>query len=262
MIDTHCHLHDAEAFPDPATEVALAHEMGVDRIFVVGVNPPDWDKALAMADRFEEVYAILGWHPNYTADYDSAQLPVLEKALSHPKVLALGEIGLDYHWDYSPVLVQHKALSEQLELARRLGKPVVFHAREAYGDLLDILEKAPRHPYLFHCFAGDKMEAKRAMALDATFGVDGPITYKKAEDLRQVVSLLPRDRVVIETDSPYLTPVPHRGKPNRPAYVAHVAEALARLWDVAADEAARITTENAERFFRLKERPTKRPPSD
>ena len=251
MIDTHCHLNDVKAFPDPRAEIDAAVAAGVDRMIVVGTHPPDWATALALAEAHPEVFAIVGWHPNYTADYDPATLADLERLLAHPRVLALGEIGLDYHWDYSPHEIQRRALLDQLDLAASLNVPVVFHAREAYADLLDVLESRPPHPYLFHCWAGNADEAARAVALDAYFGVDGPVSYKKADDLRAVLRKIPIDRLVVETDAPYMTPVPHRGKPNRPAYVALVNEALANARAITPDACAKATTANAERFFRM-----------
>jgi TatD DNase family protein len=174
--------------------------------------------------------------------------------LRHPKTVAVGEVGLDFHWDYSTPEQQKVALLDQLELARRAEKPVVFHARDAYPQLLDILETRERLPYLFHCFAGTQEDARRAINLDAMFGVDGPVTYKNAGDLRHTLSQIPADRLVIETDSPYLSPVPHRGKPNTPAYVVHVNAALAQVLGITAEECAEQTTLNAEKFFRLSSR--------
>jgi TatD DNase family protein len=251
LIDTHCHLNDASAFPDPAAELAACHEAGVDQVVVVGTAPEDWTRAVDLAERFQEVFAIVGWHPNYTADYDPATLAELERLLAHPKVLALGEIGLDYHWDYAPRPIQHQALRQQLALGKRLEKPIVFHAREAYSDLLDVLEEDGPYPYLFHCFAGTQAEAARAVALGGYFGVDGPITYKKADELRAVMASLPPDRIVVETDAPYMSPVPFRGKPNRPAYVAHVNAGLAGALALSERDCAALTTANARRFFGL-----------
>lgn len=251
LIDTHCHLNDAKAFPDPEAELALCRENGVEQLIVVGTNPEDWTRAVAMAERFENVYAIVGWHPNYTAHYDSATLPALEAHLAHPKVLALGEIGLDYHWDYAPRDVQFQALHDQLEIGFRLGLPIVFHARDAYSDLLDVLEEKGAHTYLFHCFAGTVEEARRGVALGSYFGVDGPITYKKADELRAVMASLPQDRIVIETDAPYMAPAPFRGKPNRPAYVKYVNEGLATALGMDPETCAAITTGNARRFFEI-----------
>jgi TatD DNase family protein len=249
LIDTHCHLNDAKAFPEPRAEIEAAVAAGVERLVVVGTHPPDWASAVRLAEEHPEVYAIVGWHPNYTADYDPASLAELERLLEHPRVLALGEIGLDYHWDYAPRTTQFEALRDQLDLARRRGVPVVFHAREAYGDLLDILERRPPHPYLFHCWAGNANEAARAVALGATFGVDGPVSYKKADDLRAVLRTIPLDRLVLETDAPYMAPVPHRGKPNRSAYVPLINAALAEALGIAPEACAEATTANAVRFF-------------
>lgn len=251
LIDTHCHLNDAKAFPDPRAEIDAALALGVERLIVVGTAPDDWERAVAMAERFPEVWAIVGWHPNYTADYDRTTLRRLRELLAHPRVLALGEIGLDYHWDYADRMVQHDALRDGLDLAAETGKPVVFHAREAYSDLLDVLEARPPHPYLMHCFAGTAEEGARAARLGCRFGVDGPVTYPKAEGLREVLRTLPFESLVVETDAPYMSPVPQRGKPNRPAWVRHVAEGLATALGRSFDEVAETTTATARAFFRF-----------
>lgn len=251
LIDTHCHLNDEKAFPDPAAELAACAAAGVEKVLVVGTEPEDWDRAITLANRFEPVYAIVGWHPNYTANYDPSTLAGLERLLGHPKFVALGEIGLDYHWDYAPHEIQFRALRDQLALGKRLGKPIVFHAREAYSDLLDVLEEEGPYRYLFHCFAGTKEEAARAVALGGYLGVDGPITYKKADELREVMRSVPPDRIVVETDAPYMSPVPFRGKPNRPAYVAYVNQGLADALGISPEECAALTTSNALEFFGL-----------
>ena len=251
LIDTHCHINFPDKFPDPAATIAEARENGVTRLFAVGCDPDSSQAAVELAEQFEAVYAIVGWHPTYVKAYSPGILQDIRKMLAHPKVVALGEIGLDYHWDYSTPEEQRVALDDQLNLALELDVPVVFHCRDAYPDLLTILEGRPSHPYLFHCWAGDVTDAERALALGCYFGVDGPISYKNANALREIFRMLPKDRVVIETDSPYMTPEPNRGKPNKPAYVKHVAEALAKTWELAFDEVSVITTSNAEKFFRL-----------
>jgi TatD DNase family protein len=251
LIDTHCHLNDSKAFPDPAAAVREARDAGVGRLIVVGVDAEDSSSAIRLADQFENVYAIVGWHPNYTAKYTADELGRLRESLKHPKVVALGEIGLDFHWQYATLEQQERALFDQLTLAEEAGKPVVFHCREAYPHLLDILERQPRLPFLFHCFAGDADAAARAVALDCYFGVDGPISYKKSTALREIVKGLPRDRIVVETDSPYLSPEPLRGKPNHPANVALINDALAACLEISPEACAELTTRNAERFFRL-----------
>ncbi|CAN5408940.1 TatD family hydrolase [soil metagenome] len=248
LIDTHCHIHDPVAFPDPEATLDAALAVGVDHVIVAGTHPEDWHRAVRFAEKHDNVHAIAGWHPTSSLPY-AGDLAELRDVLCHPKVLAMGEIGLDFHWDNVPPDQQRRALVDQLDLAQELNMPVVFHARKAYAELLDILEERPRLPYLFHFFAGNIEEAKRAIALDSYFGIDGPITYKNSEDLRSVVKQLPLNRIVLETDSPYLAPVPMRGKPNQPAFTRYVAEFLVGVLDLPESEIASITTQNAVRFF-------------
>lgn len=249
LVDTHCHLNDREKFADVQAEIRAALDAGVKRLIVVGTKPSEWASSLALAEAHKELFCILGWHPNYTSDFDLSQLESLSVYANSAKCLAIGEIGLDYHWDYSPRETQRKALLAQLDLADQLELPVVFHAREAYSDLLDILELRPGRAYLFHCFAGSQEDALRAIALDAYFGVDGPITYKNASQLRHVISGLPKDRLLLETDAPYLSPEPFRGKTNRPAHVPLINKSLATLLELTEDECALLTSSNAARFF-------------
>ncbi|MFI5384488.1 MAG: TatD family hydrolase [Fimbriimonadales bacterium] len=251
LIDTHCHLNDAEAFPDPAATLAEASAAGVTRVIVVGVDAEDSRRAIDLAERYDGVYAIVGWHPNYTARYSPEGLEQIAGMLGHPKVVALGEIGLDFHWQYATLEQQRRALFDQLDLAERTHVPVVFHCREAYPALLDILEARPILPYLFHCFAGDEADARRAVGLGSYFGIDGPITYKKSTELREIIRSLPRDRIVVETDSPYLSPEPFRSQTNKPANVAIVNAALATTLGISQEECAATTSENAESFFRI-----------
>lgn len=251
MIDTHCHINATDSFPDPDRTLDEARAAGVRGFLIVGVDLAGSHRALEIAERHEDVWAIIGHHPNYAHQYKPEMLAEYRELLLHPKTKALGEIGLDYHWDFATREEQMACLLPQLDLAANLDLPVVFHAREAYSDLLSILEARPLRPYLFHCFAGTAVEADRAMRLDATFGVDGPITYKKADELRSVIAALPRERIVVETDSPYMSPVPHRGKPNSPAYIPLILQGVADLWNVSLADAEAITDSNAKRFFRL-----------
>lgn len=251
LIDTHCHLNLGDSFPDPAAAIDEAREHGVDRMIVVGVDLPSSHRALELCDVYEGLFAVLGIHPNSAGGCKPSNLVEIEEMLRHPKAVAIGEIGLDYHWDSATPAEQWTALQDQLDLSESTGKPVVFHCREAYPDLLDLLEKRTRHSWLFHCFAGDLSDARRAVELGAWFGVDGPITYPKANDLREVVRSLPRDRIVVETDSPYLSPVPLRGRPNRPGNVRFVNAGLGACLGIGEEECAALTTGNAESFFRL-----------
>lgn len=254
LIDTHCHLNDAKAFPDVDATLVAAAEAGVDRVIVVGIDTESSRRALELAESHEGVFAVVGWHPTSAAAFSDSELQAIEMMLASPKAVAVGEIGLDFYWDKSTPEQQYACLTAQLDLAKSVGKPVVFHCRDANDELLAFLESRPVIPYLFHCFSGDSGHAARALALGALLGVDGPLTYPKNDALRSLMADVPRDRVVIETDSPYMSPVPFRGKPNRPDWVVHVNEALAGCWGVSVEECAQLTTANAERFFGLTSR--------
>ncbi|MCB0825819.1 MAG: TatD family hydrolase [Armatimonadetes bacterium] len=255
LIDTHCHLNDTEAFPNPSEAIAEARAAGVEKLIVIGVDTESSRLAVEIAEQHEGVYATVGWHPNYTQNFNKLELAEIEKLITHPKVVAIGEIGMDFHWDYATSDEQRSALLLQLDLAGKYEKPVVFHCREAEWFLLPILEKRiqicpkERGKWLLHCFAGSQDDAKRAIELDCMFGVDGPVTYKKADELRETIQTIGLERIVIETDAPWMTPVPHRGKRNKPAWVKHVNEGLAETFDVTPEVTARITTKNAEDFF-------------
>jgi TatD DNase family protein len=244
-------LNLADKFPDPSKAIEDAQDAGVTRMIVVGVDVATSRRALEIAEAHEGVFAIVGVHPNYSCDYRAEQIKDVEEMLGHAKAVAIGEIGLDWHWNYSTPDQQRAALFDQLALAESTGKPVVFHCRDAYPDLLTLLEGRKQLSWLFHCFAGDLKDAERAMKLDCYFGVDGPITYPKAHDLREVVQSLPRERIVVETDAPYLSPAPFRGKPNHPSYVRFVNAGLAASLGMTIEESAELTTKNAERFFRI-----------
>lgn len=252
LIDTHCHLNDAEAFEDVGAAVREAQDAGVSDLVVIGVDAESSRRAVEIAQAYDGVWAVVGWHPNYAASATEAGFAEIERLLGEERVVGLGEIGLDFYWDYATPEEQRWALEEQRMMAEAAGKPVVFHCREAYGDLLDWLETEPlRVPFVLHCFAGTADDAARAARLGAWFGVDGPVTYKKAEALRAVVAELPRDRVLIETDAPWMTPVPYRGQRNHPKYLPEICVGLAGVWGVTVDDAAALTTANAVRFFGL-----------
>lgn len=255
LFDTHCHLNDVEGFPDPAGAISTAREAGVTKLAVVGVNPENCYQAIKLAGDHEGVFAIVGHHPNYTATYNSHWLEELRTLLEHPKVVALGEIGLDNHWDYATPDQQRKALQEQFDLAVELNKPTVFHVREAYDEFLVWLELQPKHPSCCcHCFGGTAHHARALAELGVWIGIDGPVTYKRSTELREILTWYPRELVVLETDSPYLSPEPHRGTPNSPARIPIINAALAKIWDVSEAESASQTTANAHAFFRLEAR--------
>jgi TatD DNase family protein len=259
LIDTHCHFNFEAFVPDRDAlwQDALAH--GVTRLINPAVDLESGARALELSAHYAGVYIAAGVHPNYTADYVPSQLDHIAEQARQPKCVAIGEIGLDYYWDMSPKAQQWRAFEDQLSLAARLNLPMIIHNREATDDLLSILsawhatlpEARRERLGVLHSFSASLESAERALALGFYLGFSGPITYKKADDLRRVAANVPLDRILIETDAPYLTPHPHRGKRNTPAYVRYVAEELARLRNCSFEAIAQITTQNAERLFRL-----------
>lgn len=249
--DTHCHLNDPKHFPDPGEALAEAHAQGVAQVTVIGINAETSQLAVDLAHRFPEVYATVGFHPNHAREWTADSLPLIRDLAADPKVVAIGEIGLDYHWDFATTAEQAEVLALQWQLAAELDLPVALHCREANDAMLDFIEAHPGPNHVLHCFSGDLSHAERAVAVGSYFGFDGPLTYPKSTESREVAQFVPRDRVLIETDAPYLSPVPHRGKKNSPANVRLVGEELARLWSIEVSQAAEITTRNARRFYRL-----------
>lgn len=253
MVDTHCHLNFRDKFPDVGTTISRAHENGVHRVIVVGCDTETSQIAIELAYEYEQVFACVGWHPTYAANYSQAEISKIEEMTKHTKCVAIGEIGLDYHWDFSTPEQQRICTAAHLKLAVSCGLPVVFHCREAYDDLLDWLEELPDKPraMVLHCFSGNLEHARRGIALGCYFGVDGPVTYKNASSLRNILATIPLDRLLLETDAPYLTPHPYRGKPNEPAMIPLINAALAEVLGVSPSEMAEVTTRNAERVFGL-----------
>jgi TatD DNase family protein len=253
LIDSHAHL-DAHQFDDDRDAVlGRAADAGVRVVVNVGYNAATWPTTLALAAAHPGIFACLGFHPNDTADWDETIIPALAVLHRDPKAVAVGETGLDYYRDYAPPEQQRTAFRAQLALARRLGKPVVIHHREAHDDLLTILrEEVAAHGPLngvLHAFSGGPGFAAQLLNLGLHLGIGGPVTFKNATDLHEAVRGAPLDRLLIETDSPYLAPHPHRGKRNESAYVALVAARIAVLRGMDEAEIGRITTENALRFF-------------
>ena len=260
LIDTHCHL-DFDAYDGIRDEIVReAAEAGVARIINPGVDLARSHAAIQLAATYPGVYAAVGIHPNSTADFHESALADLRALAVHPKVVAIGEIGLDYHWNDSPKAQQQRAFEAQLALAADLGLPVIIHNREASDDVLDILaawtpslpDALKDRPGVLHSFSAPQSAAERGLALRFYLGFTGPVTFKKADDLRRIAARIPLDRILVETDGPFLTPEPRRGRwPNRPAYVRYIAERLAALHTLPEDAFAALTTANAERLFAL-----------
>jgi TatD DNase family protein len=254
LVDTHCHLDFASFDGDRDEVIARAAAAGVGRIVVPAIDLDSSPAVVALAERYPGVYAAVGVHPNATAGWQARWLDRLAELALHPKVVAVGEIGLDYYRDHSPPEVQRVAFAAQLALAHRLGKPVIIHNRQADADVLEQLRQMSpdgRPAGVLHSFSAGWETAAAALALGYYLGFTGPVTYKKAEELRRVAGQTPLERLLVETDAPFLAPQPWRGRRNEPAYVAEVAAKIAELHGLPFEAAARQTTENAERLFGL-----------
>jgi len=249
--DSHCHL----AMVENSSELLdRARAGGVSGIVVPGTNLGDAEGAIGVATQNEGVWAAVGFHPHDSKDCDDAAFARIAELAKSEKVVAIGEIGLDYHYKYSPVVTQKAVFLRHLELARDLDLPVIIHNRESTGDLLDLLRSFPAGYVrgVLHSFTETADVAKELVELGFLISFSGILTFKSAETLRAAAASLPHDHVLIETDTPYLAPVPHRGKANEPAFVRRIAETLALLWNVSVEEVAQSTTANFEKFFRVK----------
>jgi TatD DNase family protein len=251
LIDSHCHLD----FPDFASElddvVARAGAAGITRMVTISTRVRRFADVLAIAERFPEVYCSVGTHPHYAhEELDITAADLIARA-QHPKVVALGEAGLDYHYDRSPRDAQERGFRTHIAAARETGLPLVIHSREADADTARILEEEAGQgafPAVLHCFTGGADLARRAIALGLSISFTGILTFKNSTALRAIAADLPADRILVETDAPYLAPLPFRGKRNEPAYVVETAKILAETRGVPLDEIAQQTSEN---FFRL-----------
>jgi TatD DNase family protein len=264
LVDSHCHLDLDHFDQDRDAVVERARQQGVRLIVNPGIDLNHCRHALELADRYPEVYAAVGFHPNSSDQYDSSKLADLRALAAHPKVVAVGEIGLDYYWDKVDPAQQAIAFREQLDLAAELGLPVIIHSRDANEDIAATLEKwvessafrsspLAQRPFagVLHAFGGDLTLAQRAYEWNFVLSLGGPVTYKNARSLHALVPQLRLDRLMLETDAPYLTPHPHRGERNEPSYVALVAAQMAALYGRSVEEIAAETSAVALRFYGL-----------
>jgi TatD DNase family protein len=253
LIDTHCHL-DFERFnEDRRAVVDRAMQAGVQRIIIPGLDLRNCTAVLKLTEQYENVYAAVGVHPNSTAQWQDDWIDELRQLAGHKKVVAIGEIGLDNYWDKSPQTTQRWALRPQLKLAAELNLPVIIHNRDANEEIIRVLAESPLAGHegagVLHSFSGDWGTAQAALQMGFYIGFTGPLTFKKSVELRRIASKIPENRILIETDAPFLTPEPYRGQRNEPAYVAQVAAQLAEIKGVATAVIAKQTTENAMRLF-------------
>ncbi|MEC1071281.1 TatD family hydrolase [Priestia megaterium] len=251
LFDTHVHLN-AEQYEDDLQEVInRALEKGVQNMVVVGFDEPTIKKAIQIAETYDFIYASVGWHPVDAVDMTDEHLAWIEELAQHPKVVALGEMGLDYYWDKSPKEVQKDVFRRQIRLARKVNLPIIIHNRDATEDVVTILkeEHVEEVGGIMHCFTGGIEVAKQCMDMNMYISFGGPVTFKNAKKPKEVATELPLDKLLIETDCPYLTPHPFRGKRNEPGYVSYVAEQIAELKGITYEELAEITTANAKKLF-------------
>ena len=252
LFDTHAHF-DAQQFDADRHEVLSAlPQRGVSLAVNPGCDIPSSRAAVALAEQYPFLYAAVGYHPEECAPYEAAHLDILRELAKHPKVVAIGEIGLDYYWEENPPKeLQQQVFRAQMQLAQELDLPVIVHDREAHGDSLAIVKEFPQVRGVFHCYSGSVELAKELAKLGWMISFTGVLTYKNARKAVEVAEAIPMEYLMIETDSPYMAPVPHRGKRNDSGYVLHICEKLAEIKGISTEECARITLENGRRFFRI-----------
>lgn len=253
IFDTHAH-YDADRFDTDRNAVLSALPgCGVGLVVDPGCDLPSSRAAAALAEQYDHVYAAVGIHPEDCAGFQDGDLTALEQLLQHPKVVAIGEIGLDYYWEENPPRdFQQMVFRKQLALAAEKNVPVIVHDREAHGDSLAIIREFPTVTGVFHCFSGSPEMAEELLKRGWYLGFDGPVTYKNARRAPEVAAITPPDRMVVETDAPYMAPVPMRGKRNDSRYLPYVLEKLAEWKGVTPEEMTRITWENGKRLFRIR----------
>ena len=248
LIDTHAHIYYSDYSERMDDLIQTAVDKGVEKIISIGVDLKSSEECINLAEKYKPVFATCGYHPHEAANTPKRYLYELEQFYLHPKVVAVGEIGLDYHYNFSDRKTQQKIYQEQLEMANSLEIPVVVHCRESDDDILSGIQKFNKQSGVIHCFASDLDFANKILETGFYISFTGMITF--VSELLEVVKEIPIDKMMVETDSPYLAPKPHRGKQNEPAFIIHVAEKIAEIKEISLEEVAKFTTENAFRLFR------------
>lgn len=258
LVDSHCHLDFPDFAEERAAIVARAREVGIERMVTISTRVRHFQQILEIVDVFPDVYCSVGTHPHNAAEELDISADDLMRFADHPKVVAIGEAGLDYHYDYGPRDAQAQGFRAHIAAARKTGLPLVIHARSADEDMEAILVeetgKGP-FPFILHCFSSGRRLAEVGVELGGYVSFSGILTFKNSADLRSIAADLPHERLLVETDAPYLAPVPHRGKRNEPAFVTHTAAVLAATVGVSTEEIAKITTDNFFRLFKKMPRP-------
>ena len=251
LFDSHAHLDDNRFDADRDEAIQRAEQNGVTGIINIGADMASSARSVELAARHSGIYAAVGIHPHDAKDAtDGDYEKIAQWAAREPKVVAIGEIGLDYYYDWSPRDVQQTVFIRQIDVARQVGKPIIIHDRDAHGDLLAIVKKeAQGMTGVFHCFSGSLEMAQEVIKLGFYVSIAGPVTFEKSAKLKEIASAVPLDRLLVETDSPYLTPNPYRGRRNEPAHVRLVAEEVARLRELPLEKVAEVTTANVRQLF-------------
>lgn len=254
LFDSHTHLNAAQFDEDRHEVIERARAAGVSRMLNIGFNRETIPTSLQLAEQYEFIYSSVGWHPVDAEEMAPSDLQWIEELCAHPKVVAIGEIGLDYYWDTSSKEVQHTVFREQIRLARKVGLPIIIHNRDAHEDVVRILqeEHAEQIGGVMHCFSGDWEMAKQCLDMNFYISFGGPITFKNAKLPKEVLANVPLERLLLETDAPYLTPHPYRGKRNESSYVTYIAAAAAEIKQLELEELAEITMENTCKLFNIK----------
>lgn len=252
MFDTHVHLNLEDFSQDRSEVLKRARDAGVTNFLNVGIDLGKSRQSVALAEKEENVFATVGLHPHDASKFSEPDFQEFKKLAKNKKVVAIGEVGLDYFRNLSPRDVQQKVFERFVGLATELGLPLVIHSREAYSDIYAVLRKfGSTHRGLMHCFAGTKEDLEEALALGLHISFAGPITYKKNNELRQLVAAVPEDRLLVETDAPFLPPEPYRGRRNEPAFMVETLKRMAEIRGVEPAEMVKVTTNNAKRLFHI-----------
>lgn len=251
LFDTHVHLNADQYKEDLEEVINRALSEGISQMVVVGFDRPTIERAMELVEKYDFLYASVGWHPVDAIDMKDEDLLWIEELASHPKVVAIGEMGLDYYWDKSPKDVQKEVFRRQIQLAKRVKLPIIIHNRDATADIVEILkeEEAKEVGGIMHCFSGSPETAKECVEMNFYISLGGPVTFKNAKKPKEVAEAIPLEKLLIETDCPYLAPHPYRGKRNEPSYVKLVAEQIAEIKGISFEEVAEATTENAKKIF-------------
>lgn len=253
LIDTHVHLNADQYDEDLDVVIERARDAGIEKMVVVGFDRKTIKRTMELIEAYEDIYGVIGWHPVDAVDCTDEDLRWIETLAAHEKIIGIGETGLDYHWDRSPKDVQKEVFKKQIALAKRVGLPIIIHNRESTQDCIQILkeENASEAGGIMHAFSADEKTADEVLDMNFYISLGGPVTFKNAQLPKDIAVHVPLNRLLVETDAPFLTPHPYRGKRNEPAYVKLVAEQIASLRDMSYDEFAKISTDNAKRLFSI-----------